>query len=1128
MTEPAASFHDLLRRALDGPPATVGTYDRRSRSFHLTDVATVLGAAATAARRLIEGGLTRQQPVMVVAGSPELLWRGYLAAVLAGGVPVLLPIRPTFDTAHDVERKLSAAAQQMPDALLMLQTSAQGAPCVEPGPRSWSPLTAGSGAGAGAGLDRTDDSGGADDVRDLLRRCRSNTDTPLHLQLTSGSTGDAKPVVVTHGNVMANVGRLIDVAHLDRRSHLVCWLPLYHDLALAGSALASVMAGSHLRLLSPFDFLADPAHWLHAVSQCDDAVSAAPNFALDYLTRRFDPDRSTSKGLDLSNWRICFTGAEPVDATTVTRFLHRFEPFGFRPEALRPAYGLAEATIMVSLTAEGQAPRTLSVRSASVSASGPVEVLASASLRGQPVATDVTSTWVASLGPAATCLTMELVDAEGRTVGVDDVCGEVVVSGPSVSPGYRRTDGTIESFPDGRCATGDIGFTHDGELYLVERLKNIIIRNGQNYPAAAFEQHLAHAAGLPLDRVAVIQTSFTGNRVAAVVESARGTVTAELVAAVGEVAAELELPIDEIVLIERNGLPRTTSGKKQHALLRSALRDGSITVLARADVTGAGPVGVGGGPPSDDGIVIDLDRTDVVDRAFEVIELHARQAGWRGLALTLGHRLAADLGFDSLGLIELAVDLEATVGRPVPEQTVNDMETVGDLVAILLRSGKPAAGAVAGADSAARTDAGAGGSSTTEAVSSLVREVPQTYRHVEAQRGRQLRVDGRWITDFASVNYLGLDLHPAVAAAIGPMVADWGTHPSWTRAVASPAPYRQLELALADLVGAPDAMVFPTITLIHIGVLPLLATRRHTLIVDRSAHRSIQEGAELAVARGAGLRWFRHDDLSTLTTALDGVAGRPVVAVDGVYSMSGQVPDLDRICRLTEEAGGLVYVDDAHGFGVLGRRPSEANPYGAGGAGVAARLGLDLRQRNLVYVAGMSKAFSSMAAFVTCRDADQRALFERASTAIFSGPVPVPALATALAALAVNAVEGDQRRRHLHALTARIIAGARSRGYPVDNQLALPIVNLVTGDLVRTVAASKLMWEQGILFTPSIFPAAPLGQGGFRISVTAANTHDEVDRLLLALDEVTRVLGPPSAHQADRAHQAHQAHQADA
>jgi len=1091
----AAPLPAALRRALADPALTVGFYDRRIGGFDTTTAGHLLGRAALAARQLLDGGLTPGQPVLVLGAGPEHLWLGYLAAVLADGVPLIVPVRPSLDRAAEVARRLASVRRQVPDGLLAVAAPG-GTPVVDPGPGRWVPLPVGA-AAAGAGTEE------AASLIDRLESRAADPSAPLHLQLTSGSTGEPRPVVVTRANAEANVESFVAGVGVPPESPLVCWLPLYHDLALVGSCLVALLAGRPLGLLSPFDFLADPGHWLRAVAARPGAVSAAPNFALEQVVRRFDPARHP--GLDLSGWHTCIVGAEPVDLPTVARFLRRLAPLGLRPDTIRPGYGLAEATLSVSVTTG--APRGRLIGSgAAVPVAGPVPPATAVSLHGSGEPPLPAGAIVPCLGPPVPGVGLEIVEpGTGRRLGPDEI-GEVVVTGPSVSPGLRRPDGTVEPV-DGRCATGDLGFLHDGELYLVERLKNVIIRHGGNWSAAAVEARLAAESGLPLDRCAVVQTVLGSDRVTAVVERGRRADDDDgLLARVRGAAVGLEPGIDEIVLVRRGAIPRTTSGKKQHLALRAALAAGRIEVLRRALVRPVDDVGIdlradagrGGTAPPPTGHPGADPAVGVPGPVAAMVAAHARRLGWAGGEVGEGTRLADDLGLDSLAVVELVADL-LPVGLAVPDEALGGVVTVGDLVRLArpLGDGSTAPGPEGG---------------TAELMARLGADLPQLLRRVDAQEGRRLLIGGRWVTDLASVNYLGLDLEPTVLGSVGPMVERWGTHPSWTRIVASPAPYHELEGALARLTGAADALVFPTITLTHLGLLPLLATRSDTLIVDRSAHRSVQEAAELAAARGATLRRFEHRHPASLARALDGARGRPVVAVNGVYSMTGTVADLAAITEATAAAGGLVYVDDAHGLGILGRRSgagADEEPYGSGGGGVVAHLGLGYD--HVVYVAGLSKAFSSMGAFVTCRDPAERARFEQASTAVFSGPVPVASLATALAGLAVNAERGDGLRRHLHRLTTRAIEGARERGWEVDNPLAFPVVNLVTGGLERTVAASRVMWDHGILFTPSVFPAAPLDRGGFRISFTAANTDDDVERLLAALDAVTAALGPPPA-----------------
>ncbi len=1085
----AATLPAALRRALADPTLTVGIYDRRTGGFDTTTAGHLLGRAALAARRLMDGGIGPGQPVLVVGSGPEHLWLGYLAAVLAGGVPLLVPVRPSLDRAVQVAGRLASLRRQVPDGLLAV-AAPSGVPVVEPGPGRWVPLL----------VERVAAGEGRDDAADLidgLEHRGADRSTPLHLQLTSGSTGEPRPVVVTRANAEANVESFVAGVGVAPGSPLVSWLPLYHDLALVGSCLVALLAGRPLGLLSPFDFLADPANWLRAVAASPGAVSAAPTFALDQVVRRFDPDRHPD--LDLSGWHTCIVGAEPVDLPTVDRFLHRLAPLGLRPETIRPGYGLAEATLSVSVATGAPRGRSLDSR-ASFPVAGPVPTAITVRLSGDGRPSIPPGATVACLGPPVPGVGLEIVEpGTGRRLGPDEI-GEVVVTGPSVSPGHRRPDGTVDP-TDGRCATGDLGFVNQGELYLVERLKNVIIRHGANWSAAAVEARLAADAGFPLDRCAVVQAVLGSGRVAAVVERGRrADDDIELLAAIRSAASRLEPGIDEILLVRRGAIPRTTSGKKRHLALRAALAADGIEVLGREVLRPAVEVEIdlrSGAEDSDIGVSGVGPAGSALGRVAAVAAEHARRLGWSGEGVGEWTVLADDLGLDSLAVVELAADL-LPLGLAVPDEALGAAVTVGDLARLAQPVGDDTA--TPGSDRSAAL------------MARLSVELPQLLRRVDAQQGRQLLIDGRWVTDLASVNYLGLDLEPEVLGSVAPMVERWGSHPSWTRIVASPAPYHELEEALAGLTGAADTLVFPTITLTHLGLLPLLATRADTLVIDRSAHRSVQEAAELAAARGATLRRFEHRDPASLVRALDGARGRPVVALNGVYSMTGTVPDLAAIADLTAGAGGLVYVDDAHGLGILGRDPLGGEPYGTGGGGVVAHLGLGYD--NIVYVAGLSKAFSSMAAFVTCRDPDERARFEQASTAVFSGPVPVASLATALAGLVVNAERGDGLRRHLHRLTTRTIDGARERAWTVDNPLAFPVINLVTGGVEQTIAASQVMWDHGILFTPSVFPAAPIDRGGFRISFTAANTDDDVDRLLAALDAVTGRLGPPPARAA--------------
>ncbi len=388
-------------------------------------------------------------------------------------------------------------------------------------------------------------------------------------------------------------------------------------------------------------------------------------------------------------------------------------------------------------------------------------------------------------------------------------------------------------------------------------------------------------------------------------------------------------------------------------------------------------------------------------------------------------------------------------------------------------------------------------------------EVPQIHAIVTDQQQRKLKIDGRWVYDFASCNYLGLDLHPEVIKAIPPALEKWGVHPSWTRAVASPGIYEELEQALAELMGAPSVLVFPAVTLLHTGVIPVLASYDGVIFKDISAHRSIYEACRLAQTNGAEVIDFKHNDVADLKNKLAQypLERTQIIAIDGVYSMSGNYPPLPEFAELAKTCNAYVYMDDAHGLGIVGENPSPEMPYGYKGNGIVNHFGLDYKEDRMIYVAGLSKSYSSFGAFITCTDEAIKNKFRTASTFIFSGPSPVASLASAIAGLRLNQTEGEEWRKQVYQLTCKLVTEAKAMGFEVVNENFFPIVGVVIGNTTQVVEACKILWEYGILITPAIFPIVPFDEGLLRFSITAANTEQEIDQALESLQAVRKRLG---------------------
>jgi len=385
------------------------------------------------------------------------------------------------------------------------------------------------------------------------------------------------------------------------------------------------------------------------------------------------------------------------------------------------------------------------------------------------------------------------------------------------------------------------------------------------------------------------------------------------------------------------------------------------------------------------------------------------------------------------------------------------------------------------------------------ALSQLHRSSPMLDAVIDEVRGRRIRVGEHWLADFASCNYLGFDLDPEIAAAIGEQVGRWGTHPSWSRLLGNPRLYPEIEEQLTELLGSPDSLVLPTITHIHSSVLPVLA-RDGTVLLETNAHRTIHDGAMVAAAAGATVHRFRLDDLDRLADLLRVAPARGprVVCVDGVNSMTGNPPDLPLLARTCREHGALLYVDDAHGFGVLGERAAdETSPYGRYGNAVVRYF--DETYDDIVLVGGFSKAYSSLLAFLTVPTWLKEHLKVAAPPYLYSGPSPTASLATVLAGLQVNRCRGDAIRADLHRKTQRVLDHLALLGVYTPNVSGTPIVEIPLAAADDLDAVARLLWDAGIYVTLAAYPLVPRAAVGFRVQLTAANTDDEVDELLAAI-----------------------------
>jgi 8-amino-7-oxononanoate synthase len=383
-------------------------------------------------------------------------------------------------------------------------------------------------------------------------------------------------------------------------------------------------------------------------------------------------------------------------------------------------------------------------------------------------------------------------------------------------------------------------------------------------------------------------------------------------------------------------------------------------------------------------------------------------------------------------------------------------------------------------------------------IDQLRRETPLYDAVIDEVNGREIRVGEHWLVDWASCNYLGFDLDAEIIAAISETVQRWGTHPGWSRMLGSPSLYPRIEERLAGLLGTADSLVLPTISQIHLSVIPAIAGQG-TIFIESLSHKTIYDGCVHARALGATLHRFRGDDMGRLEELLRAAPPGPrLVCMDGVNSMTGNIPDVAAYAGLCREFDALLYVDDAHGFGVIGeRRPNESSPYGMRGNSIVRYWGENYD--NIILVGGFSKAYSSLLAFLALPTEVKNQLKVTATPYLYSGPSPVASLASVLAGFDVNDARGDALRAHLHRLTMRVLDHVRGLGLETPNRDNTPIIELpVRSDLDLVDVAAEL-WRRRLYVTLAPYPGVPRGQEGFRIQVTAANTDAQVDHLNDAL-----------------------------
>ncbi len=960
------------------------------------------------------------------------------------------------------------------------------------------------------------------------------------LQYTSGSTGSPKGVMLTHGNLIANCAWITEAFGTRKHEVGLSWLPMYHDMGLVGGVLNPIFvncpnSGSECfnLIMSPTAFLQKPARWLEAISRYQVSISGGPNFAYDYCTKKITEEES--ERMDLGSWEVAFNGAEPVRASTIQNFSRRFARCGFRQEAFYPCYGMAESTLMITGNERYERPVSRCFDGPRLDDRDVVSV--------EPI--DPNARQLVGCGRPAAMTSVRIVDPETRRECPLGRVGEIWVSGASVARGYLNqeqiTEETFCAKPAGLPSadtqhlnylrTGDLGFFHDGQLFVTGRLKDLIIVRGVNRYPQDIELTIEQSdERLRTGAAAAFAVEMDGRErliLVSEVERVADNNWDEVIGAVRRnVTATHELAPDGILLIRAGSIPKTSSGKIQRHACRAGFLENSLMVIAdwfnwnkdgkhrlvqkpqkkfqdyRDD--GSSDFDTPPHPPSRPGVPSDGEPPlSPLDAVYEAI----REVGKERITSELNPESnITSLGLDSLERLEIATVLETRYGRLFPESVLQEIETCGQVAtAVTQHLLEPLDQNLATGEILPETyrfDAFPEYvrlQRTREAVLKNGIKNPFFNLHQGVTRDTTV-INGQTFINYSSYNYLGMSGAPEVTAAAQQAITDYGSSCSASRIVSGEKPvHRELESAIAKLLGVDNAITYVGGHATNETTIGHLCSPSDIILHDALSHNSILQGALLS---GAQRRPFPHNDWKTLDVMLGKLRRdfrRALIIVEGVYSMDGDFPDLAEFIKIKKKHHALLMVDEAHSIGTMG----------ANGRGIAEHTGVNPRDVD-IWMGTLSKAFGSCGGYIAGDAALIELLKYTSPGFVYSVGLPPSNAAAALASLRL--LEEQPERAERCRERARLFLNlARKAGFNTGASAGTPIVPVITGSSALALGLSQELLNRSINVQPILYPAVEESAARLRFFISSEHSPEQIRYTVNAMQEsMNKILATPS------------------
>ncbi|MCK6392705.1 AMP-binding protein, partial [Zoogloea sp.] len=650
-----ANFVERLQQLVANRPEDIALTVVAERDDHLVETALsyrVFGQRVQALAAVLQGRFEKGDRVLILLDNDEHYAVSMFACFHAGVIAV--PVFPPESTRPQHLARLAGIAADAQARGILTLSSLQALVGAAAGQF---------GVSAAVAVDEVDPAAAGN-----WQSYQPASEDVAFLQYTSGSTSAPKGVMVTHGNLMANERAIREGLSIGADDKFGVWSPLFHDMGLIGGLLQPFYSGIPCVLSSPRFFLERPVRWLEMISRHKVTISGGPDFAYRLCLDRVK--EAQTEGLDLSSWRVAYTGAEPVRQDTMDAFIERYAPVGFSAGAVYPCYGLAEATLFITGGRRG---------SGMVVSRFDTEALAR-----RQVAVDGDGAALVGCGSVPSDHEVRIVDPQTGEVAPGCAIGEIWATGPSMAAGYwNKPCETAEAFVerDGLrwLRTGDLGFMHEGQIFVAGRLKDMIIVRGHNiYPHDIERVVEAEVEAVRKGRVAAFAVDLDGQEgIGVAAEVSRGlqklvppqVLVDALSLAVSEQCGEAP---KAVVLLNPGALPKTSSGKLQRAACRRGWAERSLDAYALFEsgrfVTGEGRTG--GDPATGDDAVQD-----------ETAQMLAGM--WRQV---LGHEstrtYANDahfftLGGNSLAAVQLAVRISQKWGIDFPIRQIFELPRLG-------------------------------------------------------------------------------------------------------------------------------------------------------------------------------------------------------------------------------------------------------------------------------------------------------------------------------------------------------------------------------------------------------------------------------------------------------------------